>query len=174
MPAQNQDTPRKNLAVNADSREFSSAFRGSGAEDTVMGVWAVYVYGNLVRWLGHLRTVSAEVFTDCLHTRITVGRRAPAALGCPPFPQLDESPRTLLLYKQAPVDPGSQFSQWPELCPKSVTLQLEAKLEMGKNVLLSWGLVSLTFQKTEKFQNFKRQQRRLFLYVGPTTKCRCS
>lgn len=84
MPAQNQDTPRKNLAVNADSREFSSAFRGSGAEDTVMGVWAVYVYGNLVRWLGHLRTVSAEVFTDCLHTRITVGRRAPATLGCPP------------------------------------------------------------------------------------------
>lgn len=35
MPAQNQDTPRKNLAVNADSREFSSAFRSSGAEDTV-------------------------------------------------------------------------------------------------------------------------------------------
>lgn len=95
MPAQNQDTPRKNLAVNADSREFSSVFRSSGAEDTV---WAVYVYGDLMRWPGRLRTVSAEVFTDCLHTRITVGRRAPAALGCP-LPQLDESPRALLGWK---------------------------------------------------------------------------
>lgn len=68
MPAQNQDTARKNLAVHADGRESSSVFRGSGAGDAVVGVWEVSVYGNLVRCPGHDRTVSAEVFTDHLHT----------------------------------------------------------------------------------------------------------
>lgn len=119
MPAQNQDTPRKNLAVNADSREFSSAFCSSGAEDAVSGVWAVYVYGNLMRWLGHLRSVSAEVFTDCLHTRISRPQSS-SSIRMPP-PSIGWIPKNFIMvqaYKQTPVDPGSQFSQWPELYPK--------------------------------------------------------
>lgn len=66
-----------------------------------------------MRWPGHLRTVSAEVFTDCLHTCIAVGHRTSAAFLGHPLPQLDESTNTNIL-----VDPGPQVSRWPELCPK--------------------------------------------------------
>lgn len=99
-----------------------------------------YVYGNLVRWLGHLRTVSAEVFTDCLHTRITVGRRAPAALGCP-LPSIGWIPKNFIIIQTSTSGPRIPVQPMTWTLPQ--TLQLEAKLKMGK-------------------------KRRLFLYIGDT------